>query len=279
MSTPVSIAYLEEKARMVWRKTLALHKLAPETRLASSLSPVEIFVSLYYGGILKFNPALPFNEARDRFIISKGHGSISMYPILADKGFFPESALAGVCHRGSILGGIPDPVIPGYETVNGSLGHGPGVACGMAIALKAKKSEARVFVMCGDGELYEGANWEAFMFAAHHKLNNLVLIVDNNKISMLDYCSNIVSNEPLEEKFRAFGWNTAVIQNGNDIKETWSALCSLSEKQKTAGQPLAVIANTIKGRGIPEFETNHLCHVASLKKERVDEILGNNSSI
>ena len=124
---------LKEKAHWVWRETLEIHRRAPETRLASSLSSVEIFVALYYGDILRFNPSFPLDEARDRCVISKGHGSICMYPILADLGFFPIHELQKVCHSGGFLGGIPDPVIPGYETVNGSLGHGLGVATGMAL--------------------------------------------------------------------------------------------------------------------------------------------------
>ena len=132
------IDYLKAKAKSVRIETLKIHKAAPETRVASSLSPIELFVSLYYGKILNFNPKDPRDDARDRFIISKGHGSISMYPLLADLGFFDKAELGNVCKNGSFLGGIPDPVIPGYETVNGSLGHGLGVGCGMAVALKAE---------------------------------------------------------------------------------------------------------------------------------------------
>jgi len=162
-------AALSEKAKWVWRETLKVHRRAAETRIASSLSPIEIFVALYYGGVLRFDPKKPWAEERDRCIISKGHGSICMYPILADLGFFPMSELERVCVKGGFLGGIPDPVIPGYETVNGSLGHGAGVGTGMALGLKRKKSDRSVFVIVGDGELHEGANWEAFMFASHHK--------------------------------------------------------------------------------------------------------------
>jgi transketolase len=156
---------LKAKARWVWLETLRIHRRAPETRLASSLSPVEIFVALYYGGVLRFNPTQPLTETRDRCIISKGHGSICMYPILADLGFFAMEELEHVCESGSFLGGIPDPVIPGYETVNGSLGHGLGVATGMALGLNRKGSDRDVFVIAGDGELHEGSNWEAAMFA------------------------------------------------------------------------------------------------------------------
>jgi transketolase len=174
---------LKEKAKWVWRETLAINRRAPETRIASSLSVIEIFVALYYGRILEFKPADPRWDERDRCVISKGHGSICMYPILADLGFFPQEELHRVCKAGGILGGIPDPIIPGYETVNGSLGHGLGVASGMALALKRKGGRQSVFVVCGDGELHEGANWEAMMFASQHRLDNLHLIVDNNHIS------------------------------------------------------------------------------------------------
>lgn len=180
----INLPYLQKKAHWVWQETLAIHRRAPETRIASSLSAVEIFVTLYYGEILKFRAHDPFWPERDRFIISKGHGSISMYPILADLGFFPKDALKTVCQPGSFLGGIPDPVIPGYETINGSLGHGLGVATGIALALKKLNRNESVFVLTGDGELHEGANWEAIMFASQHGLDNLNLIIDNNNISM-----------------------------------------------------------------------------------------------
>jgi transketolase len=127
---------LQNKAQWVWRETLAVHRRAPETRIASSLSAIEIFVALYYGGVLNIDPTNPRWDGRDRCVISKGHGSISMYPILADLGFFPVSELHRVCRAGGVLGAIPDPVIPGYETINGSLGHGLGVAAGMALGLK-----------------------------------------------------------------------------------------------------------------------------------------------
>src|SRR6266702_4947277 len=154
------LAHLQQKALWVRKETLRLHGLAPETRVASSLSDVEIFVALYYGKILKYDPQKTQWKERDRFIISKGHGSISLYPILADVGYFDPKELDQICCEGSFLGGIPDTMIPGYETINGSLGHGLGVACGMALALKRKKSAATVFVLLGDGELYEGSVWE-----------------------------------------------------------------------------------------------------------------------
>ncbi len=159
----VSLDFLEKKAGWVRKETLLLHALAPETRIASSLSCVEILVALYYGNIVKIHPKHLLAEDRDRIIISKGHGSISLYPILADLGYFSKSELKKICKPGSFLGGIPDCIIPGYETTNGSLGHGPGVACGIALSLKNKKNNAHIFVILGYGVMQEGAIWEAIM--------------------------------------------------------------------------------------------------------------------
>lgn len=263
---------LSEKAKWVWNETVAIHRRAPETRLASSLSSIEIFVALYYGGVLKFNATNPLDEGRDRCVISKGHGSICMYPILANLGFFPTSELLKVCHSGGFLGGIPDPVIPGYETINGSLGHGLGVGTGMALGLKAKKSNSDVFVISGDGELHAGANWEAIMFASQHNLDNLHLIVDNNKISMLGFTDDIVSHNALDERLRAFGWSCTIV-NGHDVEQIKSVL--IYQKAQKNRKPKAIIANTIKGRGIPGLENAPLSHIINPKPELLDKLLGN----
>jgi transketolase len=259
---------LTEKSEFIWSETLRMHQKAPGIRIASCLSSVEILTVLYYS-ILKVFPTMPDNEERDRVIASKGHGSISLYPILADLGFFPTSDLDNICRKGSIFGSIPDPIIPGYETVNGSLGHGLGVGCGMALGLKRKASLSSVYVLCGDGELYEGSNWEAAMFAPHHELDNLTLIVDSNKISMLNYCDKIVSHGSLKDKFTAFGWASEEC-DGHDIEQ----LHYLLTKPPSPGRPRVIIANTIKGHGVPELEGDHLSHVKSLSSERVDELLG-----
>jgi transketolase len=261
---------LRAKADWVWRETLAIHRRAPETRLASSLSPIEIFVALYYGGVLHFDPTNPRTVSRDRCIISKGHGSICMYPILADLGYFPMEELQHVCESGSFLGGIPDPVIPGYETVNGSLGHGLGVATGMALGLKRKASNQSVFVVAGDGELHEGANWEAIMFAAQHKLDNLHLVVDDNSISMLGYTEDIVSHGDLGTRLSSFGWDCLEVQ-GHDVFALQSAL----QQQKTSlnGKPKVLIAKTLKGHGIPGLENAPLSHIINPKPELIDSLL------
>ena len=264
------IKFMKEKAAWVRKKTLNIHKIAPETRLASSLSDVEIFVALYYGNILKFDPRNIAWEGRDRFIISKGHGAISLYPILADLGYFPAEELNKVCQKGSFLGGIPDIIIPGFETTNGSLGQGLGVACGTAVALKRKKSDSEVFVLLGDGELYEGSVWEAIMFASEHQLDNLIVVIDNNKICMLDYCKNIIDLTPLEKKFRAFNWEVKTI-DGHNIEAAYNTLHAL--KGDRSSRPKVVIADTVKGRGVPQLENDSLCHIKSLKEDEINDLL------
>lgn len=252
------------------KETLKIHKIARETRLASSLSCVEIFSVLYYGGILKFEAKNPLWEKRDRLIISKGHGAISIYPILADQGYFPKNELERVCQETSILGGIPDIIIPGFETINGSLGQGLGVACGMALALKRKKKKEKVFVLVGDGELYEGSVWEAVMFAGAHGLDNLILIVDNNKVCMLDYCKNILDMEPLDKKFSVFKWAVKRI-NGHNERAVYQALVDFKKDQK--GRPKVIIADTVKGKGVPRLETDPLSHIKNLSPEEADVLI------
>lgn len=261
---------LVSKSKWVWYETLKIHRQAPETRLASSLSPIDIFVALYYGGVLHIDPKNPRAEDRDRCIISKGHGSISMYPILADLGFYAREELNRVCKSGGFLGGIPDPVIPGYETVNGSLGHGLGVGTGMALGLKTKQSSSQVFVITGDGELHEGANWEAIMFASHHRLDNLNLIVDNNQVSMLDHTENIVSNGDLLRRLQAFGWDCEEV-DGHDVMAVQQ--CLIQMKERASGHPKALIARTKKGHGVPNLENQPLCHIMNPKPELLDTLL------
>lgn len=265
------INLLKSKSKFIRIETLKIHKLAPETRVASSLSPIEIFVSLYYGNILNYNPKNPRDNDRDRFIISKGHGSISMYPLLADLGFFDKSELNKVCQEGTFLGGIPDPIIPGYETINGSLGHGLGVGTGIAVALKTKQKKQNIVVLTGDGELNEGSNWEAIMFAQQHKLDNLTLIIDYNKTSMLDFSKNIIDMNSLNKKFEAFNWEVYEVVDGHDIEEVYNTLKNtISIRNK---KPKVVIVNTIKGKGVPFLETNSLSHILSINQDDIDYLI------
>ena len=186
------------------------------------------------------------------------------YPILADLGFFERNELNRVCQKGGILGGIPDPIIPGYETVNGSLGHGLGVATGIALALKTKQKNQSIFVLCGDGRLHEGSCWEAMMFASHHGLDNLNLIVDNNKISMLGYTDDIISHGSILSRLAAFGWDALEV-DGHNVSEVHKIINR--QKNTRKGKPKAIIANTKKGFGVPEIENKPLCHIINPKPD------------
>lgn len=265
----INFEFLKRKASWVRKETLNIHRIAQETRLASSLSCIEIFTVLYYGKILNYDSSNINWENRDRFIVSKGHGAISLYPILADLGYFNIEELSRVCKEGSFLGGIPDPIIPGFETINGSLGHGLGVACGVSLALKRRQRKEKVFVLLGDGELFEGSIWEAMMFAGEYKLDNLIIIIDNNKISMLDYCKNIIDLDPLDEKFRTFKWYVN-IADGHDVNQLYDSLILLKNK---GDKPCVLIANTIKGKGIPKLENDPLCHIKNLTSEEINEAI------
>ena len=271
MKPEMNIEKLNRRAAEVRRTTLQIHAAAPETRIASSLSSVEIFVCLFYGGLLRYNAGNPYDPERDRLIASKGHGSICLYPILAERGFFPEEELKNICKPGSFLGAIPDPVIPGYETVNGSLGHGPGVGAGMAVALKRKKSDRRVFVVTGDGELHEGAVWEAFLFAAQQQLDNLIVIIDNNGRCMMNDTENVVRLSPLAEKLRAFGWQ-AEEADGHHIEDLRRAIDTAIHSAFPG--PRAVIAHTVKGKSVPSLENDPLCHIRTLPAAEIEKLIG-----
>lgn len=261
---------LRKKALWIRKKTLQIHGRAPETRLASSLSAVEILVVLYYGRILNLKPNDMTWKGRDRFIISKGHGAVSLYPILADLGFLDRRALRTVGEEGSALGAIPGCAIPGMEMAIGSLGHGLGIGIGMAKGLRLKNCREHVFVLLGDGELYEGSIWEAIMFAGEHGLSNLIAIIDNNKVCMLDYCKNIIDLAPLEEKLLAFGWHAERV-DGHKPEELYRVLSALKKDEN--GKPKILIADTVKGKGVFALEADPLCHVRSLSEKEIRSVI------
>ncbi len=262
--------YLKRKASLVRKETLRIHKVAPETRIASSLSAVEIFTTLFYGKMIQYDPTPVKREERDRLIISKGHGAICFYPVLADLGFFDKEELQRVGQEGSFLGCIPDCIIPGFETTNGALGHGLGVACGISLGLKRKGRSERVFVLLGDGELFEGSVWEAIMFAGEHKLDNLFVIVDRNRGCMLDFCENVIDLDPLDQKLRNFGWKVETA-NGHDIRQLYRVF--MRWRDSKVGTPRILLANTVKGKGVPALEKDPLSHVKNVKPEEIERIV------
>ena len=260
---------LEEKAKWVRRETLLIHKRAPSARIASSLSCVEIITALFYGGILRFKESEPLWPERDRLIVSKGHGSLAMYPVLSDLGFLPHSELERVCQDGAMLGSIPDCKIPGYETINGSLGHGLGVACGVSLSLLEQNRRRLVYCLQGDGELYEGSVWEAIQFAGYHGLHNLTLIIDGNRKSMMGFCDHLYDGLP--ERFRSLGWEYSSIPN--DMREIFYGLVDNKFKRTIPGKPKVLFVRTTKGAGVPELEGDPMCHIRSLTPDRIDEII------
>lgn len=224
--------------------------------IPASLSIVEILVFLY-NRILKVNPENPKDLNRDRFILSKGHAAVALYAVLADKGFFPKSELNKFGKKESILGGHPDMhLVPGVEASTGSLGHGFPFAVGVALAGKQDKRDYKVYVLLGDGECQEGTIWEAAMFAPQHQLDNLIAIIDSNKIQAMDYLDKIVCLEPLVDKWKAFGWETREVDGHN-----FSQLEGIFRKVPfIKGKPSLIIAHTIKGKGVSFMENAPIWH-------------------
>jgi transketolase len=217
-----------------------------------SLSAAELFTYLYFSE-LKVNPENPEDENRDRFVLSKGHTAPGYYAALALKGFFPVEELQNLRHVGSFLQGHPDKKhTPGVDMSSGSLGQGLSVAVGMALAAKLKNKEYRTYCLCGDGEIQEGQIWEAAMFAGHRNLDNLCVIVDNNNLQIDGTVEEVCSPYPIDEKFKAFNFNVINI-NGNDFDEIDAAFKAAKEHK---GQPTAIIAHTVKGKGVSYMENN-----------------------
>jgi len=253
----VNIHALEEKA--VWVRRQILETIASSGRghIGGAFSCADILVALYYAGILRCDPCHPDWNRRDRFILSKGHSCVALYVILSDLGFFPRSELGSFCQRGSMLGGHPDRRIPGIEADTGSLGHGLGIGAGLALSARLDQKDYMTVVMLGDGECYEGSVWEAALFAGHHRLNNLVAVVDRNRQCAMDFTEECNQLEPLAGKWQAFGWDVVVI-NGHSFERICSAFRDF--RARVSERPLVILANTIKGKGVSFMEGNIKWH-------------------
>ena len=215
-----------------------------------SLSAADIFTYLYFEE-MNVDPKDPKNEERDRFVLSKGHTAPGLYSVLAHKGYFPVEDLLTLRHTGSYLQGHPDMKhIPGVDMSSGSLGQGLSCAVGMALAGKLKNKDYRVYALAGDGEIQEGQIWEAAMFAGARELDNLVVIVDNNNLQIDGEVGEVCSPYPIDKKFEAFNFHTINI-DGNDFDEIRKAL---DEAKATKGMPTAIIAHTVKGKGVSFME-------------------------
>ena len=231
-----------------------------------SLSEVELLTGLYFS-VLRHDPKNPTWPDRDRFILSKGHGCPAQYAVMAETGYIDHSVLATLRKLGSPLQGHPDKrMFPALEANTGSLGQGISLGIGCALAAKLDKKDYHTFVMVGDGEIQEGQNWEAAMFAGFHKINNLTVIVDYNHQQLDGFLKDILDIAPLAEKFRSFGWRALEI-DGHDLNQVLPALRD-ARANKTQ-QPTCLIAQTIKGKGVSFMENNPEWHGVAPKPEQV----------
>lgn len=225
-----------------------------------AFSSIDIMTALYFD-VMRIDPNNPRWDERDRFILSKGHSSLGLYAILHLRGFMDKETLLTFRQDNSLLCGHPDMhKVAGVEMSTGSLGHGLSVGIGLAVAAKLDRKGHRVFVLMGDGETQEGSIWEAAMFASHHKLDNLVGIVDRNMIQIDGFTEDILALEPYRAKWEAFGWHVIEI-DGHDFEQIGSAL----KKMPIANKPTLVLANTVKGKGISFMENNPAWHGGGLK--------------
>ena len=221
-----------------------------------SLSAADIFTYLYFVE-MNIDPKNPKDPNRDRFVLSKGHVAPGLYSTLAHRGYFPVEDLKTLRHVGSYLQGHPDMKhIPGVDMSSGSLGQGLSAAVGMALAAKMDQKDYRVYALCGDGEIQEGQIWEASMFAGHRKLDNLVVFVDNNGLQIDGDIADVCSPYPIDKKFEAFNFHVINI-DGNDFDQIAAAL---KEARETKGMPTAIIAKTVKGKGVSYMENKASCH-------------------
>lgn len=252
-----SLAYKQDVMRMAYRRESG--------HLSTAFSQMDILVTLYHGGILKYDPKNPHWVGRDRFIMSKGQGGIGLYPILADLGFFPKEELDRFAAPGGILGVHCEDGIPGVEMLTGSLGHGLGLALGKARALRDDGNDAMVVVLTGDGELCEGSNWEAMLNIAHQQLGHVVVIVDRNGGATIGHLeSDKKSNDgprlgSLLDKFCSFDFETSIVLDGHDYRELNADFNRYIRRSRPLTyRPVAIICNTVKGHGARCFESGEI---------------------
>lgn len=240
------IKWLEDTARDIRCSVLTMVKEAGVGHIGGSLSVTDILVSLYFK-VLKVDPEYPRWPDRDRLVVSKGHCAAALYSTLAERGFFPKEELKTFGMINSNLQVHPDKTkVPGIEASTGALGQGLSIGLGMALAARLDKRDYHTFVILGDGEIQEGQIWEAAMFAAHYKLDNLTAILDLNNVQLTGNVSEIMGIAPVADKWRAFGWKVLEI-DGHDFKQITE---SLYKAKEVKGQPAIIIANTVKGKGV-----------------------------
>lgn len=261
---------LTERARWIRLETVRLAKIASAGHYTSSFSAAELLACLYYSQ-LRIRPDDPQWPDRDRFVLSKGHAAIGLYPVLADLGYFPADDLDSYSRLGSSFGDHPDMrKVRGIDFSSGSLGHGLSISVGMALAARIDARGYRTYCMVGDGELGEGQIWEAAMAAAHFRLGSLVCVVDRNQLSIDGPTEQVMRVEPLTEKFQAFGWQTSRI-DGHDIEAILDAFAALHDDPH--GPPQMIVADTVKGRGVARMELSLDWHVGNLVGSDYDDVV------
>lgn len=256
-------------AKAARKHILRMVHCAKSSHVGSCLSVADILAVLY-SGVLRIDPDRPGDPGRDRLLFSKGHAAAALYAVLAERGFFPGKWLDSYCADGcALVGHVTHHGIPGVEASFGSLGHGLPIGCGMALALLADGSPARVFVVLGDGECDEGSIWEAALFASHHGLGNLTAIVDVNGLQGFGTTEQVLSLTPLTAKWQAFGWTVRNV-SGHDHHDLASALGAVPFK---TGRPSLVLADTVKGKGVDYMEGELAWHYKSPDNKQLAEAL------
>jgi transketolase len=246
-------------AKRIRQQSLRMIRKARSSHIGSAFSIAEVLAVLY-AEVLRVDPLRPEWPERDRMILSKGHACAALYAVLAERGFFPREWLGEFYQDGGRLAGhATHHGVPGVEASTGSLGHGLSLACGMALAGARDEKPYRVFAILSDGECDEGSTWEAAMFAAHHKLDRLIAIVDYNKIQSLGRVEEVLELEPFAAKWQSFGWGVAEV-DGHEVERLRDAF---SRVPLVPGRPSCVIAHTIKGRGVSFMENQLLWHYRS----------------
>ncbi len=261
---------LTDLARTLRRDVLEMTTEAGSGHPSSSFSAVEILAVLYFGGILQYDPENPHWSDRDRFILSKGHAAPILYAVLAEAGYFPKSELDTLRKLGSPLEGHPNMRrLAGVEASTGSLGQGLSIGLGHALAARSASRMFNVYVMLGDGEIEEGQVWEAAMAAANLKAGNLTAIIDNNGFQQTTAVSNLTDPSKYPDRWRSFGWKTVEI-NGHDLNEVHQAL---EEATNYSDGPFAIVAHTVKGKGLHFMETDFTWHGRAVPKKQLEAAL------
>lgn len=258
------IAELKTIATNVRKSALAGIHAAAAGHPGGSFSIADVLTLLYYE-VMNVNPANPKDPDRDRFVLSKGHCAPALYGVLAERGYFPKEDMVTLRKTGSYLQGHPDmKSIPGVDMSSGSLGQGICAANGMALAAKLDKKSYRVYTILGDGELEEGQVWEAAMYAAHYKLDNITAFVDFNGLQIDGDIAQVMSPLPIDKKFEAFGWHV-IVCDGHDFE---AMLAAINEAKETKNKPTAIILKTIKGKDVSFMENNPAWHGAAPNDEQ-----------